>query len=275
MNTAVKRPGILGRSYTALIMFFLYVPIIILIVFSFNSSRSRSVWTGFTLDWYRSLIFDSSIMNSFYTTIIIALISAIVATIAGTFAAVGFYYMRSRWQTPLMHINNIPMMNADIATGVSLSLLFISLGSVLKFNLGFGTLLLAHITFNIPYVVLSIMPKLRQLDNNLVDAARDLGCTWMQAFWKVIVPEIMPGIINGLIIAFTLSIDDFVISYFTAGGNVMTLPMQIFAMTRRRISPEINALSTILFLTVLALLIVINIREARQEEKRKKLEGRR
>jgi len=272
-----KKPGILGRSYTALILFFLYAPIFILIIFSFNSTRSRSVWTGFTLDWYRSLFVDSSIMSSFYTSLIIALVSAVIATIAGTFAAVGFYNMRRRWRTPLMHINNIPMMNADIATGVSLSLLFISLGSVLKFRLGFGTLLLAHITFNIPYVVLSIMPKLRQLDNNLVDAACDLGCTWMKAFWKVIVPEIMPGIINGLIIAFTLSIDDFVISYFTAGGNVMTLPMQIFAMTRRRISPEINALSTILFLTVLALLIVINIREVRQEdrkiERREKGEG--
>jgi len=268
--TAYKKPGIAGRSYTALILLFLYMPILILIIFSFNSTRSRTVWTGFTFDWYRSLIVDSSIMNAFYTTLIIALISAVVATIAGTFAAVGFYNMRSRWRTPLMHVNNIPMMNADIATGVSLSLLFISIGSVLKFNLGFGTLLLAHITFNIPYVVLSIMPKLRQLDNNLVDAACDLGCTWFKAFWKVIVPEIRPGIINGLIIAFTLSIDDFVISYFTAGGNVMTLPMQIFAMTRRRISPEINALSTILFLTVLTLLIVINIREARQEDKQKK-----
>ena len=273
MNVLLKQPGIFGRSYTALILFFLYAPIFILIIFSFNSTRSRSVWTGFTFDWYRSLFFDSSIMNAFYTTIIIALISAVVATIAGTFAAIGFHNMRSRWRTPLVHINNIPMMNADIATGVSLSLLFISLGTVLRFNLGFGTLLLAHIIFNIPYVVLSITPKLRQLDTNLVDAACDLGCTWIKAFWKVIVPEIMPGIINGLIIAFTLSIDDFVISYFTAGGNVMTLPMQIFAMTRRRISPEINALSTILFLTVLALLIIINVREARQEERRKKSAG--
>ena len=265
-----RKPGILGRSYTALILIFLYAPIFILIIFSFNSTRSRTVWSGFTFDWYRSLFVNSSIMNALYTTLIIAIISAVIATIAGTFAAVGFHNMKSRWRTPLTHVNNIPMMNADIITGVSLSLLFISLGSVLKFNLGFGTLLLAHITFNIPYVVLSIMPKLRQLDNNLVDAACDLGCTWIQAFWKVIVPEIMPGIINGLIIAFTLSIDDFVISYFASGGNVMTLPMQIFAMTRRRISPEINALSTLLFLTVLILLIIINIREARQEEKQKK-----
>ena len=265
-----KKPGLLGRSYNAVILFFLYSPIFILIVFSFNSTRSRSVWSGFTLGWYKSLLLDSSIMNSFYTTIIIALFSAVVATIAGTFAAVGFYNMRRRWRTPLMHINNIPMMNADIVTGISLSLLFVSLGSALKFNLGFGTLLIAHITFNIPYVVLSVMPKLRQLDVNLLDAACDLGCTWTQAFLKVIVPEIMPGIINGLIIAFTLSIDDFVISYFTAGGNVMTLPMQIFAMTRKRVSPEINALSTILFLTVLVLLIVINVREARQEDNLKK-----
>ena len=268
MMTAVKKPGIAGRAYTALIMFFLYAPIFVLIVFSFNDSKhTRSTWTGFTFEWYASLLRDSSIMNAFYTTIVIALLSAVIATVAGTFAAVGFHYMRNRWRTPLMQINNIPMMNADIVTGVSLALLFVSLGGVLRFNLGFTTLLIAHITFNIPYVILSIMPKLRQLDNNLVDAACDLGCTWMKAFWKVIVPEIMPGIINGLIIAFTLSVDDFVISYFTAGGNVMTLPMKIFAMTRRRITPEINALSTILFLTVLTLLIVINVRAARQEEK--------
>ncbi|MCL2426091.1 MAG: ABC transporter permease [Oscillospiraceae bacterium] len=265
-----KKPGILGRSYTALILLFLYAPIAILIIFSFNSTRSRTVWTGFTLDWYRSLFANSSIMDALYTSLIVALISAVVATIIGTFAAIGFHNMRSKWRTPLTHINNIPMMNADIATAVSLSLLFITLGSVLRFRLGFGTLLLAHIIFNIPYVVLSITPKLRQLDNNLVDAACDLGCTWMKAFWKVIVPEIRPGIVNGLIIAFTLSIDDFVISYFTAGGNIMTLPMQIFSMTRRRVSPEINALSTILFLSVLVLLIIINIRGARQEEKQKK-----
>jgi len=267
-----KKPGIAGRAYTAFILFFLYIPIFLLIVFSFNDTKNtRSTFTGFTLEWYASLFRDSSVISAFYTTIIIALLSAVIATVAGTFAAVGFHNMRRRWRTPLMHINNIPMINADIVTGVSLSLLFVSLGSVFKFNLGFTTLLLAHITFNIPYVVLSIMPKLKQLDSNLVDAACDLGCTWIQAFWKVIVPEIMPGIINGLIIAFTLSIDDFVISYFTAGGNIMTLPMKIFSMTRRRITPEINALSTILFVSVLVLLIVINIREARQEEKLKQM----
>ena len=266
----IRKPRFPGRFYTAFILFFLYAPIMVLVVFSFNSSKSRSVWSGFTFDWYKLLLEDSSIMNAFYTTIIISLLAAFIATVAGTLAAIGFYKMRKRWRVPLVYINNIPMINADIITGVSLSLLFVSLGSVLKFDLGFSTLLIAHITFNIPYVILSIMPKLRQLDNNLVDAACDLGCTWIKALRKVIIPEIMPGIINGLIIAFTLSIDDFVISYFTAGGNIMTLPMKIFAMTRRRISPEINALSTIMFITVLVLLIVINVREARQEDKLKR-----
>ena len=266
----MKSPGFLGRFYTGLIMLFLYAPIFVLVVFSFNSTRSRTVWTGFSLEWYRRLFTDSAVLDAFYTTIAVSLIAAAIATIAGTLAAVGFFNMRSRWRTPLVQINNIPMMNADIVTGVSLCLLFVSLGTILRFQLGFGTLLIAHITFNIPYVVLCIMPKLRQLDNNLVDAAMDLGCTWPQAFRKVIIPEIMPGIINGFIIAFTLSIDDFVISYFTAGGNVMTLSMTIFAMTRRRISPEINALSTILFVSVLILLIIINVREVKQEEKLKK-----
>ena len=261
----MKKPGLLGRLYSALMLFFLYAPIFVLIVFSFNSSKSRSVWTGFTFDWYKQLLDDAAILNSFYITVVLSLIASIIATIIGTFAAVGFFDMKKKWREPLMQINNIPMINADIITGVSMSLLFVALGQMLKFEFGFGTLLIAHVTFNIPYVILSIMPKLRQLDGNLVDAAMDLGCTWMKAFTKVIVPEIMPGIINGLIIAFTLSIDDFVISYFTAGKGVETLSMKIFAMTRRRISPEINALSTILFLSVLILLIIVNIRESQQD----------
>ena len=264
-----KKPGIPGRLYTGLILLFLYAPIFVLVVFSFNSGGGRSVWTGFTLNWYKSLLSDSSIMDAFYTSLIIALLAAVISTIAGTFAAVGFYGMRRRWRTPLMQINNIPMINADIITGVSLCLLFVFLGRLLRFNLGFATLLIAHITFCIPYVILSVMPKLRQLDSNLIDAAQDLGCTWMKAFRKVIIPEIMPGIINGLIIAFTLSIDDFLISYFTAGVNVQTLPIKIFAMTKKRVSPEINALSTILFLTVLFLLIIINIRQMKQDDKYK------
>ena len=273
----------------ALVFVFLYAPIFVLIVFSFNDSNSRSVWAGFTLDWYVELFRDQQIIDALYTTLAVSALASVIATVAGTFAAIGFYNMRRRWRTPLMTVNNIPMMNADIVTGVSLCLFFVAafglwstvaswfnanLGTALPTTLylGFGTMLVAHITFNIPYVILSVMPKLRQMDKNLVDAAQDLGCTWMGAFWKVVVPEIKPGIVNGLLIAFTMSVDDFVISYFTAGSSTANLAMRIYAMTKKRISPKVNAVSTLLFVTVLALLIVINVREARQakaEERRK------
>ena len=276
------------RLLMALVFLFLYAPIIILIVFSFNAGTSSSVWKGFSLKWYESLLSNRLIMNSVYTTLLVSLLSTIVASIAGTFAAIGFYNMKRRWRGPLMTINNIPMVNADIVTGVSMCLFFVaafslwgqaaewinaSLGTDLptKLYLGFGTMLIAHITFNIPYVILSIMPKLRQMDKNLVDAAQDLGCTWMKAFWKVVVPEIKPGIVNGLLIAFTMSVDDFVISYFTAGSTTANLAMRIYAMTKKRISPEVNAISTLLFATVLILLIVINLREASQEKAARKL----
>ena len=259
-----------SRLFMALVFLFLYAPIFVLIVFSFNSSKSRAVWTGFSLDWYRELFQDSEILSALSTTLSVSVLAALIATVAGTFAAIGFYNMRKRWSRPLLTINNIPVINADIATGVSLCLLFVAVGGILHFDLGYVTLLIAHITFNIPYVIMSIMPKLYQMDKNLIDAAQDLGCTWMQAFYKVVIPEIMPGIINGLLIAFTMSIDDFVISYFTAGSKVQTLSMTIYAMTRKRISPEINAVSTLLFVTVLLLLAIVNIRELRQENARKK-----
>ena len=259
-----------SRLFMALVFLFLYAPIFVLIVFSFNSSKSRAVWTGFSLDWYRELFQDSEILSALSTTLSVSVLAALIATVAGTFAAIGFYNMRKRWSRPLLTINNIPVINADIATGVSLCLLFVAAGGILHFDLGYVTLLIAHITFNIPYVIMSIMPKLYQMDKNLIDAAQDLGCTWMQAFYKVVIPEIMPGIINGLLIAFTMSIDDFVISYFTAGSKVQTLSMTIYAMTRKRISPEINAVSTLLFVTVLLLLDIVNIRELRQENARKK-----
>ena len=259
-----------SRLFMALVFLFLYAPIFVLIVFSFNSSKSRAVWTGFSLDWYRELFQDSEILSALSTTLSVSVLAALIATVAGTFAAIGFYNMRKRWSRPLLTINNIPVINADIATGVSLCLLFVAAGGILHVDLGYVTLLIAHITYNIPYVIMSIMPKLYQMDKNLIDAAQDLGCTWMQAFYKVVIPEIMPGIINGLLIAFTMSIDDFVISYFTAGSKVQTLSMTIYAMTRKRISPEINAVSTLLFVTVLLLLAIVNIRELRQENARKK-----
>ena len=229
--TGRKQNSIGDRVLMALVFLFLYAPIIILIVFSFNAGTSSSVWKGFSLKWYESLLSNRLIMNSVYTTLMVSLLSTIVAAIAGTFAAIGLYAMSRRRRAIVNSVNNIPMMNADIVTGVSMCLLFVAFfsgwGSFASwFNtlglfrlpthltMGFGTLLIAHITFNIPYVILSVGPKLRQMDRNLVDAAMDLGCTWMQAFWKVIIPEIKPGIVSGALTAFTMSIDDFVISYF-------------------------------------------------------------
>ena len=268
-----------------LVFVFLYAPIFLLIIFSFNAGKSNVVWQGFSLEWSGKLLNNRLIMQSVYTTLLVSLLATVIATIAGTFAAIGFFSMRRKVREPLMTVNNIPMMNADIVTGVSLCLLFVaffngwgsfaawfnSLGLFhlpTRLTMGFGTLLIAHITFNIPYVILSVGPKLRQMDKNLVDAAMDLGCTWMQAFWKVILPEIKPGIVSGALTAFTMSIDDFVISYFTAGSSASTLAMTIYGMTKKRVSPEINAISTLLFVTVLILLAIINIREARQERLR-------
>ena len=255
-----------ARIFNILVYIFLYLPIVVLIVFSFNDSKSRTVWSGFSLHWYQELFRDEEILSAFSTTITVSVLAAVIATVLGTAAAIGFHNMKRRPRNLFLTINNIPMTNADIITGVSLMLLFVFAGNLLGFSLGFGTLLLAHITFNVPYVVLAVMPKLRQLNPNLGEAAMDLGATPWQAFWKVLMPELRPGILNGMLIAFTMSIDDFVISYFTAGSEVSTLAMQIYAMTRRRISPEVNALSTILFVVVLTLLVIVNVRQVRQEQ---------
>ena len=280
-----KNNSFLNRLFMVLVFVFLYAPIVLLIIFSFNAGKSNVVWQGFSLEWYGKLLNNRLIMQSVYTTLLVSLLATVIATMAGTFAAIGFYAMRRKVREPLMTVNNIPMINADIVTGVSLCLLFVaffngwgsfaswfnSLGLFrlpTRLTMGFGTLLIAHITFNIPYVILSVGPKLRQMDKNLVDAAMDLGCTWMQAFWKVILPEIKPGIVSGALTAFTMSIDDFVISYFTAGSSASTLAMTIYGMTKKRVSPEINAISTLLFVTVLVLLAIINIREAQQERLR-------
>ncbi len=280
----MKRRNRLGsRALMALVFLFLYAPIFLLIVFSFNKGNSNIVWTGFSLDWYKSLFQNRLIMRSVYTTLLVSLLATAIATAAGTFAAIGFYSLRRRTRTALNTVNSIPMMNADIVTGVAMCLFFVAFftfwgdfsvwfNSVQRvvvlperLTLGFGTLLIAHVTFNIPYVILSVGPKLRQMDKNLVDAAQDLGCTWMQAFWKVILPEIKPGIASGALTAFTMSVDDFIISYFTAGSSSSTLAMTIYGMTKKRVTPEINAVSTLLFVTVLALLVIVNLREARAE----------
>ncbi len=276
----MKKNGPLSCLFMAILFLFLYAPILVLIAFSFNASKSSAVWTGFTLDWYVQLFHDSYILASLRTTILVSVLATAIATIAGTAAAIGFYNMKRRPRSILLSVNNIPLTNADIITGVSMMLLFVAafgafnatLGQVLniKLSLGFGTLLIAHVTFDIPYVILSVLPKLRQLDPNIGEAAQDLGASTWYAFRKVILPELMPGIVNGMLIAFTMSIDDFVISYFTAGSGANTLSMVVYSMVRRQISPKINALSTIMFLVVLALLIVINMRQVHQERARQR-----
>ncbi len=280
-----KQNRVGSRLFIGLVFLFLYLPIFLLIVFSFNAGDSSAVWKGFSLDWYVSLFQNRLIMESLYTTLLVSLLATAIATVAGTFAAIGLYSLSRRKRDALLVVNDIPMMNADIVTGVSLCLFFVAFfqgwgafatwfngiqGLVelpTRLTLGFTTMLLAHIAFNIPYVILNVAPKLRQMDKNLVDAAQDLGCTWMQAFWKVILPEIKPGIVSGALIAFTMSIDDFVISYFTAGSSTSTLAMRIYSMTKKRITPEVNAVSTLLFLSVLILLVANNVREIRQERR--------
>lgn len=252
-----------GRLYTALIFLFLYAPILVLIVFSFNDTEtaSRTVWSGFSLRWYQKLFEDRLILEALRNTLIIAVVAAIASTVLGTVAAVGINSMKKLPRRVMMNITNFPMVNPEIVTGVSLMLLFVfAVGLFGGRSLGMGSIIAAHITFCLPYVILSVLPKLRQMDPNLYEAAQDLGCPPVRAFFKVVLPEIASGIVTGMIMAFTLSIDDFVISYFTS-GTTQTLPIYIYSMTRKRVSPEINALSTVLFVVVLALLIVINVRK--------------
>lgn len=251
------------RIYLVLICLILYAPIVTLMVLSFNNTKTRSRWGGFTGKWYVSLFQNKEIMNALYTTLIIALLSALIATLIGTLAALGMQVMRSRTRTLFMGITNIPMLNADIVTGVSLMLLFIAF----RLTLGFKTILLAHITFNIPYVILSVMPKLKQTNKRTYEAALDLGASPLYAFVKVVLPDIMPGIFSGFLLAFTMSLDDFVITHFTKGPGVDTLSTKIYSEVRKGIKPEMYALSTLMFVTVLILLILINLSPA---DKRKK-----
>lgn len=276
----MKRNGLGGRLFILLAFLFLYAPILVLVVFSFNATSSTAVWAGFTLDWYKELFLNEMILNALWVTLALSALAAVLSTIMGTAAAIGFRNLRRRSRNVCMMVNNIPLTNADIITGVSMMLLFLlavnawngSLGSLLgaRLNLGFWSLLIAHITFDVPNVILSVTPKLRQLDPNIYEAAQDLGDHGFHAFRKVILPEIMPGVVNGFIMAFTLSIDDFVISYFTAGAQTQTLSMVIYSMARKRVSPEINALSAIMFLTVLTLMVIFNLRQAAQARQSKR-----
>lgn len=262
--------------YLALVMLFLYLPIIMLIVLSFNGTNSTSVIQGFSTKWYVELFKDSATITALTNTLILAVTSAITATVIGTLAAVGIDKMKKGVvKSSVMTVTNIPMMNPEIVTGVSMMLLFVFIGSILGASgvLGFWTLFIAHVTFSLPYVILNVLPKLRQTDANLSQAAQDLGCPPIKAFIKVVLPSILPGVIAGLIMAFTLSFDDFIISYFVSGPKFQTLPIRIFSMTKKRVTPDMYALSTIMFIVILILLVLVNVLQAQGDNRKEKKGG--
>lgn len=253
----------LSRIYLAIIFLFLYLPIGVLIVLSFNNSLSRVKWGGFTTEWYRNLVSDPTIMNAFYTTILITVASSVIATIIGTMAAIGISAMRKRNRQIMLGATNIPLLNADIVTGISLMLLFVRFT-----ELGTSTVLIAHITFDIPYVILNVLPKLSNTSSHTYEAARDLGATPLYAFFKIVWPDIKPGVFSGFLMAVTMSLDDFSITYFTKGAGVNTLSTMIYTQLRKGIIPEMYALSTILFFLALVLLLIMNYRSVRDAKGR-------
>lgn len=252
-----KSKNVLSRLYLYVILLFLYMPIITLIIFSFNASKSRARWDGFTLQWYAELLDNPAIIQALMVSIAVALLAAVFSTILGTLAAIGIDSMRGGMRGLIVNVSYLPVMTPDIVMGVSLMLLFI----FFRMNLGFLTMLLAHISFDIPYVIFSVLPKLRQMNRHAYEAALDLGCTPGRAMVKIVLPEIMPGVFTGAVLAFTLSLDDFVVSYFTT-NEVQNLSMYVFSAARRGIHPSINALSAIMFVSVLLLLIFINRRSS-------------
>ena len=264
-----------SKVFTALIMIFLFAPIVILLVFSFNEAKSLSVFSGFSLYWYRDLFRDSETLNAVKNTLVLAVCAAAISTVMGTAAAVGINKLRNRYLHAVMDtVTNIPMINPEIITGISLMLMFVFVGRLFgaATSLSFWTLLIAHVTFCLPYVILQVLPKLQQMDKSLHEAAMDLGCTPMRAFLKVEIPEIMPGIITGAIMAFTLSLDDFVISYFTSGNGFETLPIRIYGMTKKTVNPKMYALATIIFFVTLTLLLISNFVDSSDKNKQEKID---
>ena len=264
-----------NRVFTALVFIFLYIPMIVLAVASFNKGTDIAVFSGFTFDQYKELFRDKHLLSLLGNSVIIAVLSSLVATVMGTAAALGIHSMRGRLRSAVMTMTNIPMTNPEIVTGVSMALLFAFVGILLRTNavLGFWTLLIAHITFNLPYVILNVMPKLSQMDPDLTEAALDLGCTPVQAFFKVVLHEIMPGILSGALMAFTMSLDDFVISYFVTGSGFVTLPVEIYSYTKKPIQPKVYAMFTLIFIAILLLMVIMNLMQARDKTKRKKAHG--
>lgn len=252
---AEKITNFIKRAYLFIIFIFLYTPIITLMIFSFNDSKTMGSWSGFTLKWYKELAHNDKIIEALFYTLLIAILASVISTIVGTFTAIGIHNMKNRkHKNILLSINQLPVLNPDIVTGIALMSLFI----FFNMNFGFITILLAHISFDIPYVILSVLPKLKGLPENTIEAALDLGATPLYAIRKIIIPQIKPGITAGFLMAFTMSIDDFIISFFTTGPGVTNLSIEIYSMAKRGIKPEINALSTIMFFTVLILLLIVN-----------------
>lgn len=249
-----KLQSFIKRIYLLIAYIFLYAPILFLIIFSFNEDKNSSKWTGFSLKWYTALFNDDRILTALYYTLSVAIISAVISTVFGTISAIGIHNMTGWKKKAIINLNNIPILNPDIVTAISFMTLFI----FFKISFGLATLIIAHIAFGVPYVVLSVLPKLRQLQDDTINAALDLGATPFYTLRKVILPQIKPGIFAGFIMAFTMSIDDFVISFFNTGSGITNLSIEIFSMARRGLSPEINALSTLMFITILFLLLLAN-----------------
>ena len=260
-----KKGKTFSGVYIALMLLFLYLPIFVLIAFSFNASKGYS-WTGFSLKWYADLFSNKLILRSLLNTLIVAAVASVIATILGTGAALGVFSMKNKTvKGAIKNVTNLPLLSPEIVMGISLMLLF----ALMNMKGGFVSIIIAHVTFCVPTVFLSVLPKLRQINKNMYEAALDLGCNPSRAFFKVIVPEIMPGILTGFLMAFTYSLDDFVVSYFTA-GNVQTLSITIYSMVKKRVSPEINALSTIMFVVVMVVLLIVNVRSIKAERAKEK-----
>lgn len=264
----MKNKHIASKIYTTLVMLFLYLPIFVLIIFSFNEGKT-TVWKGFSFKWYEQLFRDDNIINALGNSLIIAVLASVFATVLGTAAAIGISNFKGKKRLLIQSASNIPIISPDIVMGVSLMLLFTFLGVLFNFEMGFVTVLIAHICFCVPFVVLNVMPRIRKMDQSIYDAALDLGCNQWQAFYKVVIHELMPGIFSGLLMSFTYSLDDFIITYFTRGAKFQNLSIEIYSMTHRRISPKINALSALLFLAVLIVMILINIRDKHEEKVKK------
>ena len=265
-----------SKLYIALVFIFLYAPMAVMMVFSFNGTDSTYTISGFSTQWYERLFHDAVTMNALKNTIVLAVVSAAISTAMGTMATVGINSMcNKRIRSATMSVTNVPMMNPEIVTGISMMLLFVFAGRMLgrSNSLGFATILIAHITFQLPYVILSVLPKLRQTDPRIYEAAQDLGCHPLKAFFKVVFPQILPGIVSGAIMAFTLSLDDFIISYFTNGPAFQTLPIHIFSMTKKRVKPDMYALSTLMFVAIFILLIIMNIVQAKSDKKQREAKG--